>query len=97
MEQRIVKIKNPISGNDNIHIYNNDHKMSWNLNKSGFSQLGVVKTHACNTVNILAVECPDEGPTREVRFEIDFEGAKAVRDLLDQIIEKEQGSNDGRP
>ena len=91
MKQRIAKSKNSISGFTNLDIYNSDHQISWNNYKSGFSHLSVVQTHALDTVSITAIESyQDKKPqTREVRFEIDLEGAKALRDHLDEIIERE--------
>ena len=92
MKQRIVKSKCVISGNDQIDIYNNDHQMSWDTRHSGYSHLEVTQTHASNTVSISAKESYKDKKkqiTREVYFDIDFEGAKALRDLLDEIIERE--------
>lgn len=100
MEQSIYKNDNFDSYNieDHLQVHDHNHQVSWKSSTVGHSFLGVSKTWAAPTVSITAKEeyfvqsekrnC-GRSISREVRLELNLDSAKALRDLLNQIIEKE--------
>ncbi len=95
--RRKEKDLNIFDGYDDLQIHDNDHRISWNNSENGHSFLGVSKTSHVPTVSITASETYEalsknkkkKRYTREVRLELNLDSAKALRDLLNEIIEFE--------
>ena len=99
--RRKEKDLNIFDGYDDLQIHDNDHRISWNGIENGYSFLGVSKTGRVPTVSITASETYEvlsknkkkKRYTREVRLQLNLDSAKALRDLLNEIIEFEGEQN----
>ncbi len=95
--RRKEKDLNIFDGYDDLQIHDNDHRISWNGIENGYSFLGVNKTHHAPTVSITASETYEvlsknkkkKMYCREVRLQLNLDSAKALRNLLNEIIEFE--------